>query len=102
MQGTKLDYPFNLGQEEDLTPGSRVQITEWSFAGHTIILTTARKECWREETELALKKHKILYDRLIMGLSTGQRVLINDNKPEDTDYPMAIAYSLDRNKGLGY
>jgi hypothetical protein len=96
----KLDYPFNLGQEEDLNPGSRDQITEWSLAGHTIILTTGRKECWREETEVELKKHKILYDSLIMGLPTGQRVLINDNKPEDTAYPMAVAHSLDRNKGM--
>ena len=93
-------YPYSLGEPTCLTPGTIEKITAWSLAGHTIIITTARKECWRKETEVELKRHRILYDKLIMGLPTGQRILINDAKPEDRTYPMAIAYTLSRNEGL--
>ena len=46
-----------------------------------IILTTGRKEGMRRITEQQLENAGIVYDRLIMGIGGGIRVLINDLKP---------------------
>lgn len=68
--------------------------------GCKIILITGRRESQRESTKTMLQKLGIFYDELIMGVTSGQRILINDLKP-DSDEPTAIAINLKRNKGLG-
>jgi hypothetical protein len=40
----------------------------------------------------------IFYDKLIMGVGGGPRIIINDNKPDGRE--TAFAYSLERNKGI--
>jgi hypothetical protein len=82
-------------------PGSKEKLVEWNLAGHRIILTTGRAECFRELTEKQLASQFIPYDLLIMGLPTGVRVLINDYKSEQPDVPMAIAFNLKRDVGMG-
>jgi hypothetical protein len=74
------------------------KLSEWERKGHTIILVTGRKECMREDTENQLRECGIFYDRLIMGITGGQRVIINDMKP--TGEPTALAFNLERNQGL--
>lgn len=69
-------------------------------AGHTIVLTTARPEAYRNETEYQLKRIGLQFTKLIMGLPTGQRILINDMKLEESDVPTAIAINLIRDMGL--
>jgi len=74
-------------------------IKEWEKLNYKIILTTGRKECLRKKTEEQLLKSGILYDQLIMGLTNGKRILINDRKeksPENTAY----AINLVRNGGM--
>lgn len=74
-------------------------IKSWEKNNYKIILITGRKECLREQTEKQLKKLGIIYDQLIMGLSNGDRVIINDkksNNPRNTTY----AINLVRNKGF--
>jgi hydroxymethylpyrimidine pyrophosphatase-like HAD family hydrolase len=64
---------------------------EWDSIGHKIILVTARKESGREMTEKHLKSLGIMWDHLIMGVSSGQRILINDKlKSQDSDRARAI------------
>ena len=46
-----------------------------------IILTTARPEYLREHTEKELNQNKLNYDRLIMEIERGPRILINDMDP---------------------
>lgn len=63
-----------------------------------IIITTARSEMHRKQTEVQLEKLGIRYHRLIMDITAGERWLINDNKP---DMPItARAFVVDRNTGL--
>lgn len=64
-----------------------------------IILITGRRESERETTIAMLKKIGIFYDELIMGATSGPRILINDLKPDSTE-PMALAVNLIRNKGM--
>lgn len=72
---------------------------EWDKKGHIIILTTGRKECSRKITEKQLENAGIFYDQLIMGISGGMRILINDSKP-NSNLDTAYAYTLVRNAGL--
>lgn len=82
-------------------PGVIEKLTEWGKAGHKIILTTARKECWRKLTERELEEEGIWYDQLVMDLGCGPRYVINDLKPGREETPMAVAINLPRNQGIG-
>jgi hydroxymethylpyrimidine pyrophosphatase-like HAD family hydrolase len=63
----------------DVLEGSSETTKKWKDQGHTIILVTARYEEFREVTVRQLKSYNILYDKLIMGVGSGDRYLINDN-----------------------
>lgn len=64
-----------------------------------IIITTARKEMWKEETVKVLKENNLRYDQIIFNLSHGERILINDSKPEK-NLKTAIAWNVERDKGF--
>lgn len=81
-------------------PGAKEKLTEWHMRGYRIVLLTARPEPRRQLTVRQLDEAHFLYDHLIMGLPTGQRVLINDFKPEQADLEMAIAINLIRDEGM--
>ena len=75
------------------------KMTEWDSKGYNIILITGRRESQRKNTEKQLGKFGIFYDKLIMGVGGGDRVIINDRKPNserDTTY----AINLNRNEGI--
>jgi len=80
-------------------PGVVEKWAEWDRKGYKIILTTGRRESTRAATEKQLSEAGIFYDHLVMGVSSGVRVLINDKKPNGTE-PMALAFSPDRNCGI--
>lgn len=61
-----------------------------------IILTTTRPESLRTITEKQLEDAGIPYDKLILGLWHGQRVVINDYA-KTNPFPSAIAVNLKRN-----
>jgi hypothetical protein len=85
------------------TPGAASKIFSWHAAGHQIILTTARPESMRTITITQLENANILYDQLIMGVSTGARIVINDfdnNIETKTAIYKAAAFNLIRNEGL--
>ena len=82
-----------------LLPGTLDKLLEWDKAGHTIVLTTGRKESLRKVTEKQLWEAGIIYDQLIMGVGGGKRYLINDRKPQGED-DYAIAINLKRNEGI--
>lgn len=83
----------------ELLPGVREKLDEWDSIGHRIILVTARKESARELTEESLRILMVPYDKLIMGVANGPRVLINDklNFSEDR----AIAINVLTDEGFG-
>lgn len=65
-----------------------------------VILCTARKELYRKQTELSLKNAGIKYNLLIMNLTSGARILINDKKPDGKQ--TAYAINIVRNEGLKF
>ena len=102
IDGTILKHQGNtrmiiLTQPEAL-PGVVTKINEWEVNGHKIIITNARRESLRAETEKQLQSLGIPYDVLLMGVSRGYRVLINDKTTLGDD--SAFAINLQRNKGF--
>jgi phosphoglycolate phosphatase-like HAD superfamily hydrolase len=85
--------------EMKLLPGVIETLSSWDRLGYIIVLITGRKECLREVTENQLREAGIFYDKLIMGIGSGERVLINDEKPDGQI--MSKAISLKRNEGIG-
>jgi len=81
-----------------LLPGTMEKLAEWDYLGYNIILITGRKESLRKVTEQQLSNVGIFYDQLIMGVGSGTRILINDNKP--TGDITAVAINLTRNQGI--
>lgn len=82
----------------ELLPDVIEKFLEWRNKDYYIVLTTARPEGCKAITEKQLYECGIFYDKLIMGLPTGPRVLINDKKEDGTITSYAVC--LDRNSGL--
>tara|TARA_B100000131_G_scaffold247067_1_gene240087 strand:- start:198 stop:557 length:360 start_codon:yes stop_codon:yes gene_type:complete len=80
-------------------PGVYDKLREWDSKGYTIIITTGRKESARKSTEEQLRYAGIVYDQLIMGFGGGDRILINDRKP-NSSRDTAYVLNVDRNVGL--
>lgn len=103
IDGTLVKHQGNLSdmflKDIEVLPGVLEKFNEWDAKGYKIILTTGRKECLRKITEDQLLKNGIFFDQLVMGLTRGERVLINDIKPNN-DMSVATAIQINRNEGL--
>ena len=95
----KGDIVKNITEEPVILEKVIDTIKQWEKLNYKIILTTGRKECTRKQTEQQLCELTIVYDSLIMGITNGNRIIINDKKTngvENTCY----AINLVRNKGF--
>lgn len=102
IDGTILKHAHTissaLAEPAQLLPGVREKFDQWDSVGHRIVLTTARKESTRAQTEHELTQLGIAWDQLIMGVTSGTRVLINDKlRVEDADRAVAINVETDGN-----
>lgn len=79
-------------------PGTLQKFLEWDSKGYNIILITGRKDSLRSATEKQLADAGLFYDKLIMGVGGGYRVLINDAKEDGSE--TAVSINLPRNKGI--
>ncbi len=87
-------------QDPKILDNVLVKFNEWDSQGHKIILCTARKESARDITEKHLKDLGLCWDQLIMGLTSGPRVLIND-KLNKMDPDRSMSVNLTTNEGFG-
>ena len=95
----RIEENCDLDLKLEVLDGVHEKLREWDTKGYHIVITTGRKESARESTTKQLQRAGIVYDQLIMGFGGGDRILINDRKPNsdrDTEY----AINLERNKGL--
>lgn len=103
LDGTILQHVHRYSDLDKTPPiplnGAIDKINQWDSIGHRIILCTARKESAREMTERQLHSLGLCWDVLLMGLTSGERVLINDKLTEGAK-DRAIAVNLLTNKGL--
>lgn len=90
----------DLGKfEVELLPGVIEKFNEWDSKGYKIILTTARKESARGITERHLNGLGLCWDMLIMGVTSGHRIIIND-KLNSKDDDRASSINLITNEGF--
>lgn len=103
IDGTILNHLHKFSvitdSNQSLLEGVVEKFNEWDSHGHKIILCTARKESARKMTEDSLKRLGICWDVLLMGLTSGVRVLIND-KINDNIQDRAIGVNLITNSGF--
>jgi len=93
-----LDLDSRSKENIEILEGVKNQFQKWESNGYNIILVTGRRESERKITKKQLKNALLKYDKLIMGIGGGVRVLINDKKP--TGEETAICFNLNRNEGL--
>ena len=93
------DSPSTLGIK--ILEGAQSKLKDWKSKGYYIVLTTARSPVNEDYLKGELARHNIPYDELIMGLSSGPRIVINDRKPSDFLKPSAMAFEVERNTGVG-
>lgn len=102
LDGTILRHVHKISEvlqtSGEILPGVREKFDQWDSQGHTIILTTARKESARAHTVKQLQELGIVYDQLIMGITSGSRVLINDKQLE-SDSNRALSVNVITNQG---
>lgn len=104
IDGTLFKHPGSIHKIStqicpEILPNILNSIELWDKLGYKIILTTGRRESQRKKTELELNKLGVIYDQLIMGIGNGDRILINDKKPngiKNTCYALNVV----RNKGI--
>lgn len=104
IDGCIIKHKGNLSTQilevPELLPNTIEKLNQWEAEGHRLILTTGRKESMRKMTEKQLLKLGVFYDQLIMGLNRGERILINDSKPNN-DMITCRAIEIKRNDGIG-
>jgi choline kinase len=86
--------------EATLLENSKKSINELYSHGNKIILLTARPSTSINALETSLKDFGLLYDQIIPNLTGGQRILINDLKPNKESIPTSISVNLIRNNGI--
>ena len=92
----RIDDPLRA-----LLPGVKKKLAEIHMRGDFILIVTARPEPYRNMTEWQLRTAGLMWHKLLMGLPTGQRILVNDTKPgAEEGIPMAVAVNLKRDEGL--
>jgi len=86
IDGTILKHAHrfsDLKNGQGLLDGVLDKFNEWDSQGYKIVLCTARKESARDMTERYLSNLGICWDILLMGLTSGERILINDKLSAD-------------------
>lgn len=96
LDGTVLKHNGYLTGKEQLLPGVKelwASIPENDF----IIITTGRDEIYKESSLKVLKDNGLRFDYAIFGLPLGERIVVNDVKP---NLKTAIAWNVERDKGF--
>jgi hypothetical protein len=103
IDGTILEHEDipDYAAPSPVLPGSREKLTRWTEDGYFVILCTARPD--RDEVLLthALRRLEIPFHRLVMGLPSGPRIVINDRKPYAMFTTQATSLEITRNQGIG-
>jgi len=97
LDGTVLVHNGHLNGQDELLPGVK-EFFESIPSDDFVILLSARSSKYKDTTIEYLNKNQIRFDKLILDLPKGERILINDQKPKGLE--TALAVNLIRNEGL--
>lgn len=103
LDGTILKHLHRFSDinssEPELLSGVIEKINQWDSLGHKIIFVTARKESARKMTEHHLIELGLCWDQLIMGVTSGDRIIIND-KLNYNNKDRCVAINVITNSGF--
>ena len=96
LDGTLLvhDGPYILGKDEFL-PGARAFLDSIPKRD-MIIFLTARSDYEKPHTMRFLKENNVRYDHIIFNAGEGERIMINDMKPDGLVTAYAVNTVRDR------
>jgi len=97
LDGTIVKHNGYLHNGDELLEGVKPFFDRLSADDHVLIVT-ARKSIYQEETIAFLKKEGIRFNRILFDMPTGERMLINDKKP--SGLLTAYAYNTERDQFL--
>ena len=98
LDGTLVNHNGYKYNNERLLDGVVDFFTHTIQNDDTVIITTSRSHIYKASTINFLQKNNIRYNHIIFDLPKGERILINDRKPDGIQ--TAYAINLIRNKGL--
>lgn len=95
LDGTLVvhDGPFVMGKDKFL-PGAK-EFLDRIPQKDMIILLTARADYEKPHTMKFLKENHVRYDHIIFNAGQGERILINDNKPDGLATAIAVNTTRD-------
>lgn len=99
MSADELDAVYLTDHISELLPGIQDYFNSIPPEDY-IVITTARPSKYYEYTLRSLLYHGIRYNKILMDLGMGPRILINDTT--NPSKIMAIAYNVSRDLGLGH
>jgi hypothetical protein len=97
LDGTIFKHNSNLENKDELLQGVQEL---WSIIpkNDCIIIVTGRDKKFKEISLKILKDNNLRYDYAIFGLPLGERIIINDTKPNGLK--TALAWNIERNEGF--
>ena len=95
---THEDTPLMSGIQ--LLDGALEKLLSWKKRGGQIILVTARSKVNERYLKKELDRHKVPYDKLIAGVTSGPRIVINDRKPSMSLNESALSFEVERDVGI--
>jgi hypothetical protein len=97
LDGTILEHNGYLLGEDKLLPGVKEFWANIPLDDY-IVITTGREKKYQDMTLDFLTKNNLRHDAALFGLPLGERIVVNDTKPEGLQ--TALAWNVKRNKGL--
>lgn len=98
FDGTIVKHNGHLGSGDELLPGVK-EFWERIPKGDVVVIMTARSKTFRSISISFLRSHGLRFDYYLDDLPKGERVLLNDAKPDGTK--TAFSVNLVRDRGIG-
>lgn len=99
LDGTIFKHNAYIDGDDILLPGVK-ELWDEFLPSDMIVIITARDESEKQKTISSLENNRLRFDHIIFNAPTGERVIINDIKPE-FGLKTAIAWNVERDKGYG-
>ena len=97
LDGTIIEHNSHINGTNKLLPGVK-KFWKKINKKDIIIILTARESKYRMKTIKFLKDNNLRYNKILFDLNVGERILINDKKPDGLKTSVSI--NVKRNKGL--
>jgi predicted mannosyl-3-phosphoglycerate phosphatase (HAD superfamily) len=102
LDGTVIKHQDTPSYDKplELLPGALDKIKEWIRAGFHIVLTTSRNAADEPILRQFLNDAGVPHHKLVSGLPSGPRYIVNDRKPSAIFHPQVGAFEVERNQGI--